>query len=188
MCQILNRWIFSPQTYGTATYQRISTVFEIFRDRNLKFWRKKQSFSGRSWSGAAASDPHMAFATIRVTHLCFKNCASHMNGGELYEYFRFIGWMRHGIPNHARRVAPLCELLEVDFKKTEKRTRRSIKGIPLSIIGWNTAHNTYFHDLRSSLSAQLHLAHRTECLQLCIFTDAGEGSGQAWWRGVKPVS
>lgn len=92
----------------------------------------------------------------------------------MYEYVHCTGWIRNRILDHARRGAPLFELLEVISEKTEKRTMRSIKSIPLSTIGWKTAHETYFSSPKYTLSEQLHLAHRNESLQLCVFTNASD--------------
>lgn len=88
--------------------------------------------------------------------------------------------MRNEIPDHAHRVATLRVLLEVTFQKTGKRTKRRIKTIPLSTIGWNAVHEESFRDLQSTLFSQIIFAHRNERLQLCIFTDASDRS----WASV----
>lgn len=109
-----------------------------------------------------------------------QNCASPMNACGFCEYICSIGGMRSQNSDHAGRVAPLHGLLELAFKRTGKRTKRSIKSTPLFTICWNIAQKTCFRDLQSTLSAQLHLDHQSKSLQLCIFTDASD----RFWASV----
>ena len=82
--------------------------------------------------------------------------------------------MQNGIPDHARSVAPLREILETAYKKTGKRTKRSIRNLPLTTLGWNSEHKEAFRDLQSTLCERICLSHRNNKLQLWVFTDASD--------------
>lgn len=172
LSQCLKAWIDDFTLYTRTEQELLSAlgrIFEICHDRNLNiFDRKTELFTTElKWCGriilqdGVRYDPHNASGLT--------SCALPISAGGLCEYVHCIGWMRNKILDQAPQVAPLVELLEVAFKTTGKRTKCSIKSIPLSKIGWNTVHETCFRDLQSTLSAQRNLPHRNESLQLCIF-------------------
>ena len=88
--------------------------------------------------------------------------------------------MRNGIPDHSRRIAPLRNILEKAFQKSGKRTKRSIKRIPLKSLGWGDEHEFAFRGLQKTLTDQIKLAHRDSNLALCIYTDASD----RFWASV----
>lgn len=104
-----------------------------------------------------------------------------INCGELREYVHYISWVQNGIPDHARMVAPLRDLIEKAYEKTGKRTKRSIKSISLSSLGSSEPRDNAFEKIQETLRQQVSLAHRNLDMHICIFTYA---SDRFWERIV----
>lgn len=64
--------------------------------------------------------------------------------------------------------------------KNGKRTKRSIKSISLTSLGWKSEHEATFLGLQKTLCHHVKLAHRRPHLTLCIYTDASE----KLWAGI----
>lgn len=80
--------------------------------------------------------------------------------------------MSNSIPGFAQRAALLHNLLEAAYQNEHRRTKRSIKNILLTSIGWSNAHSYAFHGLQQQLQAMITTAHRNPALRLRVCTDA----------------
>ena len=130
------------------------------------------------WCGRIISQEGVQYDPRNASGL--ENCASPINAGELCQYIHCIGWMQKAIPDHARRTSQLRDLLEKAYAKSGHRTKRSIKNIPLTTLGWTDEHEATFHGLQRTLREHLKLAHRQPDLALCIYTDASD----KFWAGI----
>ena len=81
--------------------------------------------------------------------------------------------MRNSIPEYAKRIEPLHDLLESCYKKAGKRTKRALRNLSLS-NSWGTEHDTAFATIKSQLAASVKLAHPRQETAFCLFTDASE--------------
>ena len=84
------------------------------------------------------------------------------------------------IPNFAQRVDPLLQVLEEAYKKSGRRTKRSIRGIDLRSLSWGAAHESVFHSLQDSLRSAVQIAHPSSDKVICVYTDAS----RKFWAGV----
>lgn len=82
--------------------------------------------------------------------------------------------MQNGISDHARILVPLRSLLERSYAKSGKRTKHSIKSIPLQLLGWFEEKYQAFAAIQQILGTQISLVHRNTYLQICVFTDAAD--------------
>ena len=153
---------------------------EICRLKNLRVSIPKSHLFQRElkWCGRIISEEGVQYDPKHFDGIV--NCSLPVTAGKLCEYVHCAGWMSQGIPEFAKRIAPLRSLLEVAYKKSGKRTKKSISKIYLSTIGWNQEHADAFLDIQTQLREQLKLAHRDKEKKLCIYTDASD----RYWAAV----
>lgn len=108
----------------------VRRLLQICRERDVKVSVGKSDLmlTKLKCCGRIISEKSLRYDPQNASGL--QNCASPINAGELRNYVHCIVWMQKGNPDHARGAAPLRELLEVAYKKTGKRIKRSIKGHP----------------------------------------------------------
>lgn len=99
---------------------------------------------------------------------------------ELCEFVHCCRWMAVAIPDFVRRVAPLVALLESAYTKAGRRTKRSIRGMPLRTLSWGTTHEAAFRDLQDNIRNAVQLSYPRDGKVICVFTDAS----QRYWSGV----
>ena len=92
---------------------------------------------------------------------------------ELQQFLCVTNWMRNSIPDYAKRIAPLHQLLEECCKKTGKRTKQALRKFNLT-NSWVTIHDAAFDDIKTQLAVSVKLAHPKSDHQLCLFTDASD--------------
>lgn len=153
---------------------------EICRQRNLRVSVRKSHLFQKElkWCGKIIRDGGIRYDTKHFNGIV--NCSLPDNAGELCEYVHCAGWMSQGIPDFAKRVAPLRALLEVAYRKSGKRTKKSIAKLPVTSLGWRGEHAHAFHDIQGQLREQLQLAHRDYKKTLCIYSDASD----RYWAAV----
>lgn len=90
---------------------------------------------------------------------------------ELQQFVCAKNWMRNSIPEYSERIKPLDNLLESCYKKSGKRTKRSIRNIPIS-NSWGTNHYYVFSSIKQQLAAAVKLSYPRPDTFCCLFTVA----------------
>lgn len=70
---------------------------------------------------------------------------------ELCLFLHFSGWMANFMSDSVRRAVALESILERVHKVSEKRTKRSTRGITLQNLSWGPAEVNSFHSLQKSI-------------------------------------
>ena len=99
---------------------------------------------------------------------------------ELSQFLHCCRWMSVGIPDFAQCAAPLQEMLEQAYKRSGKRTKRSIRRLLTKDLGWGPAHERAFSRIQDCLRKAVTLAYPDPKKVRCVFTDAS----QNFWAGV----
>ena len=109
-----------------------------------ELFTEKIKWCGRIVSGQGfAMDPSRTEALLDI-------CQPE-NAPELGEFIHCTHWMSLAIPDYARRVAPLNDVLEEAYTTAKRRTKRAIKSIPLASLSWGPTHEERFSNLQESL-------------------------------------
>ena len=150
--------------------------FRICRERRLQvsaLAHKTKLFKHKvRWCGRIISKVGVQFDPDRVSGL--KDAHPPTTAAELCQYVHCLQWMSQAIPDISQRVASFRNVLEEAYKKSGKRTRRSIKNIKLADLSWGTEHVEIFHSLQEQLKEVITLAHRDPEKSICVFTDASD--------------
>ena len=109
-----------------------------------------------------------------------KNMSTPKTADELAEFVYCARWMSIAIPEFARRVSPLTDMLEVAYKKSGKRTKSSIKKFQLRELSWGTIHTQAFESIQDSLREAVKMSYVDSEKVTCVFTDASDKH----WSGV----
>ena len=144
----------------------LSAIKSVFFPRHIK------------WCGRVISADGYKLDPARLSGL--QQMAMPQTADELGQFIYCCRWMSNAIPDFARRVAPLNEVLEAAFNRSGKRTKRSIKKLALSTLSWGTAHTQAFHDLQDTLRNSVSLSYPKPGMEICIFTDESE----RFWSAV----
>lgn len=105
---------------------------------------------------------------------------------ELGAFIYCCRWMSISIPDFARRVTPLTDLLEKAYSRSGKRTKRSIKNISLRTLSWGPLHTEAFHNLQDTLRNAVRLSYPKPGMEICVHTDASERFWSAVVTQTKP--
>jgi hypothetical protein len=96
-------------------------------------------------------------------------------GAELMQFVCALGWLRTSLPEFTTLTAPLTDLLhKVHNAAGGARTKKAVAKIILTDVGWSTDSVSCFDRCKDALINATSLAHRDECLRLCVYTDASE--------------
>lgn len=152
----------------------LEQFFAICRKRRLKLSARKCEFFRKEvrWCGRIISAEGMQFDLARLSGL--QDASLPETAGELCQYVHCLQWMSLAIPDYTARVAPLRAVIEEAYSVSGKRSRRSVKNIPLSSLSWGPTCIPAFHDLQDQLRQSVKLSHRKEGYALCLYTDASE--------------
>jgi len=114
---------------------------------------------------------------------------------ELRTYIASANWMRAGIPDYAKLVLPLQDLLKealrllvrdkidgkADARKRGSNTRQAAASrIYLADVGWTAQHDEAFMQLNAQIAYNVMVAHPDPGKVLCVYTDASDNH----WAGV----
>ena len=160
--------------------QLLERFFAICKEKRLFLSAKKCEFfsSQIKWCGRIFSAKGYTMDPTNSESL--RNMSEPKTADELCQFVHCCRWMSVVIPNFVQRVAPLVELLEAAYKKSGRRTKRSIKSIKLSSLSWGAVHSNAFRSLQDSLRKAVEIAHPDPKKVICIFTDASK----YFWSGV----
>jgi hypothetical protein len=105
-----------------------------------------------------------------------------ITAGDLQSYLASCNWLRAGIPQYAKLVAPLQDLLTLALRQAESAKRKSAVKVKLSDVsdGWTTEHDEAFKAVNHQLSKSVSLAYPDPTKLVRVFTDASD----THWSGV----
>lgn len=109
-----------------------------------------------------------------------KDSSEPINAAELCQYVHCVAWMSSAIPRYAERAAPLLNMLELAYKKTGKRTKKSITKISLQALGWGHEETKAFRGLQEQLQNVVKTSHRDPSMHICVHSDASD----AFWAAA----
>lgn len=164
--------------------EALLTVLEKFlyicKEGRLKVSARKSQLFNTSvrWCGRIIDGEGVTFDPSRISGVT--DIHKPLTAGELCEFVYCLQWMSQSIPNFSERVASLRDVLEEAFKKTGKRTQRSIRNISLPSLSWSRVQDDAFDDLKESIVSAIKLAHYIENEELCVYTDASD----RYWSSV----
>ena len=154
----------------------LGTFFRICREKGLKvsaLAHKTKIFKQKvRWCGRIISGEGVQFDPERVSGL--KDAHPPTTAGELCQDVHCLQWMAQAISDFSGRVAPLRMVLEDAYKKSGKRTKRSIKNLKLSELSWGPEHVDIFHSFQEQLKKAITLSHRDTNKAICVYTDASD--------------
>ncbi len=158
----------------------LEKFFSICRDRGLFLSALKCNFFAKffKWCGRIISGDGYSMDPSRLAGL--KDMDSPRTADELAQFIYCCRWMSVCIPNFVHIVAPLHEILEEAYKKSGRRTKRSIKSIALSSLSWGAIHESSFKKLQDTLRNAVKLSYPKEGHELCLYTDASD----KYWSAV----
>jgi hypothetical protein len=92
-----------------------------------------------------------------------------ITGADLQQFLCARNWMRSSLPDFARLIGPLHDLLEiVYYAAQDKRTKTTAAKVLLSEVGWTALHEETFHACQSALEHAVTLAYPSSALRLCL--------------------
>ena len=101
--------------------------------------------------------------------------------GELSQFIHCLRWVSNSIPQFAERSAlHLTDVLEKAYKKSGRRTKRSVQNIPLHTLSWGTGHVEAFKSLQDTIREAVQLSFPKKEKQICIYTYASD----KFWSAV----
>lgn len=158
----------------------LEQFFEICRTYRLKVSIKKSTFFALSvkWCGRIWSRNGVKFNPSNAEGLA--NMTDPKTAAELSQVVNCLQWMSIAIPKFAERVGPLRKILEKAYKRSGKRTSKSIKSIQLVDLGWGKNEQTLYEGLITSLREHVEIAYPDSEKAICVHTDASE----YYWAGV----
>ena len=164
----------------TELLHLLERFFDICSTHNLFLSARKCEFFTKRvrWCGRVINKDGYQLDPARIEGLRAMDVPR--TADEVCEFVHSCRWMSLSIPDFARRVEPLVELLEKAYAKSGRRTKRSIKNISLKDLSWGAQHEQTFLDLQESLKKAVAVAFPRPGHTLCVYTDASE----RFWSGI----
>lgn len=150
--------------------------FSICKEHNLFLSARKCKFFQKSlkWFGRVISKDGYTLEQYRLSGL--QDIKEPETGAALAQFIYCTRWMSNCLPNFSRVSQPLIDILEEAFKKSGKRTKRSIKNIKLATSSWGEVHSNAYNELQDMLRNQVKLSYPKPDMVTCMFTDASDHS------------
>ena len=164
----------------SALLSYLRTFFQICKEKGLYLSALKCKFFLKTlkWCGRIVTEHGYTLDPARLEGL--KDMHAPETADELAQPIYCCRWMSIVIPEYARLIAPLNELLEEAYTRSGRRTKRSIRGMALSTLSWGSEHKKAFSDLQDSLRNAVMLSHPDPEKEICIYTDASD----RYWSAV----
>ena len=152
----------------------LEQFFSICKAHNLYLSARKCVFFAKEikWCGRIITSDGYKMDPSNISGL--KDMSLPKNADELCEFIHCCRWMSLVIPNFNVLVSPLTATLEAAYKKSGRRTKRSIKNIQLRNLPWGTKQEQAFHNLQASLRNAVMLSYPKPEKIICVYTDASE--------------
>lgn len=164
----------------TGLLKTLERFFAICTKHGLYLSAVKSVFFSRSirWCGRLISGDGYQLDPSRLAGL--SNMHEPSTAAELGEFIYCCRWMAIAIPDFTRRVGPLTEILERAYAVSGKRTKRSVRNIPLQKLSWGPTHSAAFVSLQETLQSAVKLSYLDPSKEVCIYTDASD----RYWSAV----
>lgn len=160
--------------------EKLRRFLEICKEKNLVISLPKSVFFAKSikWCGRIIDGNGYRYDPANYEAL--KNATCPTNGAELCQFIHGAMWMSNSLPQLHEQIAPLREVLEKAYTRANSRTKRAVKKIRLSDVGWDKSCDVSFEAVRHSLCNAVELSHQDPNKVLCVHTDASD----KFWSGV----
>lgn len=154
--------------------QLLSRFLQLCSDNRLVISLPKSTFftTKIKWCGRVIDAEGVTMDPANYSGI--KDATQPINAAELCEYVHCIAWMSVSIPRFAERAAPLYATLEEAYKRTGRRTKKSIAKLPVAQLGWGEEQSGAFADLQEQLQNVVKTSHPDPQLRLCVHSDASE--------------
>lgn len=179
----LKAWLDDFSLYGKEEEDLLNVLerfLSICAQKNLFLSARKSILFTKemTWCGRVITPDGYKMEPRRLEGL--KDMAFPNTADELAEFVYCTRWMSVCIPDFARRIAPLVELLDKAYKKSGRRTKKSIKNIKLRELSWGATHTKSFESLQESLRDAVRMSYVDPKKVICVFTDASD----KFWAGI----
>jgi len=179
----LKAWLDDFSLYAkteTDLLDYLETFLKICYQRGLYLSAKKCRLFllQLKWCGRIYNEKGYKMDPSRLSGL--KDMHVPETAAELGEFIYCCRWMSIALPEFAKRVSILNDVLEEAYSKSKKRTKKSITNIMLSSLSWGDKHIETFVQLQNDLKNSITLAYPDIEKTICLFTDASD----RFWSGV----
>jgi len=155
--------------------QNLRKVFERLRKFNIKLNPKKSKLFALHiiWCGRKISKDGVSFYPTNLKGL--PELPRPETAKQLLHLLSALYWIRSTIPEYARNLAPLQELLkrwerQANSAKVSKLSRISL----VHGVTWMADHDTAFSSVKELVAHAVTLAHAKQDYELCLFTHASD--------------
>ena len=179
LIQCLEDFLFYS-TGKNSLLNDIQAFLEVCEDINLKVHPEKSNFFSKRVQFCGCI---ITLEGIQYHPRHFESLASMKKlttARYLQQLLCATNWMRLSIPNHAKVVEPLHNLMEETYSKAGgKRTKRAIRNLSI-IAEWGANHDDAFSAIIKQLDAAVKLSHPKSDFELCLFTNVSD----THWSGI----
>ena len=170
-------WIDDLLVYSESIDQHVENVLAVLRALDAAGWkadpRKAVLWSDRvRWCGKVYSAAGTECDPARVKAVLEMEPPTTL--GQLQQLLGALSWMRMHLPDYAKTVAPLQELLDKGLADLPKRSRRYSDRVPLEQLEYGELHAKAFAAVKQMLASAVRLAHHDPSCDVLVFTDASE--------------
>jgi hypothetical protein len=131
---------------------RLRQLFMLCRDFNLKLHPGKCSlfYKKSHWCSRVITGAGVRFDPRRLQGL--REMSLPITRADLQQFLCALNWKRSSLPDFARLIGPLHDLLEIVYHAAQgKRTKTASAKVLLSEVGWTALHEETFHACQSAL-------------------------------------
>lgn len=130
------------------------------------------------WCGRLISKDGIKMDPTRV--LALRDLDTPRTAGELSQFVHCLRWMSNSIPQFSERSAILNDVLEKAYKRTGRRTKRSVPNISLDTLSWGKDHLEALKSLQDTIRDSVQLSFPKKDKRICIYTYASD----KFWSAV----
>ena len=124
--------------------QAIEMLFGMCAEQNIKLHPAKCILFAKSirWYGRLISSEGIRYDPRRMEGLL--SMEPPQTGANLQQFVCALQWVKNGIPEFSRLVAPLHEFLERVYTFAGKRTKKAVTRVKLQSLGWSEIEHDAF--------------------------------------------
>jgi hypothetical protein len=168
-------WIDDVLQYAkdyNGLIENLERIFEALQDRNVYINPEKTELCTKSvtWCFRVIDEFGVTFDESMVAGLM--EIRRPENAQELQKFICACNWMRSSIPDFAKEIHPLQDLLLKYTKKANSCKGSILK--KLAIQDWNSEHENCFITVKQNIKNLVQLCHYDSSKRLCLFTDASQ--------------
>ena len=164
---------------------RIDAMLALLAAVNIKLKPQKCELFAKQlvWCGREISAAGVGIApTFQHTLL---EMATPTTAADLQQLIAAANWVRGMLPNFARIIEPLQDLLTVSLHGLKRKNKAAGARIRLLDKGWGQQHDDAFRDLKATVAHAVTNAHPDDDKEMCLWTDA---SSTGWGAVLTQVS